>query len=196
MNAVCGDCSVCLEPITAHQQRTMMDGSCRHSFHWHCLQQVIRANPSCPNCRAEISSFWLALPDGSATRYTVRDVQVDFNRASGFNTLIMVQANLRTKRGTRVAFMLPSGGQLNVPAPRDLQPGDNFYVQMPLELQSPLDPWPKGEWYPCSHCATALYLSGGLRSFTCTQCGQQSSHSRWSLQNIGTTLKELIDDFT
>mmetsp|Transcript_156624 Transcript_156624/g.480529 ORF Transcript_156624/g.480529 Transcript_156624/m.480529 type:complete len:196 (-) Transcript_156624:27-614(-) len=193
MSAV-GECSICLEPLLPGQQRSSMDGSCTHSFHWACIERQIAVNPTCPNCRAPITAVWLVLPDGPAARYAVRGARADFAAATGFGTVLQVRAQFGAKRGKRIAYMLPNGSQLQVPAPRNLEPGQCFTVQMPPELQSPLQPWPDGQWYPCSHCATSLFLPKGLRNFTCTQCGRQCSYSKWSWGNLRTTLADMVDD--
>mmetsp|Transcript_12869 Transcript_12869/g.26736 ORF Transcript_12869/g.26736 Transcript_12869/m.26736 type:complete len:199 (+) Transcript_12869:1-597(+) len=189
-----GDCSICLEPVLSTQQRSSMQGSCMHSFHWECIQRQLTVNPSCPNCRAPVSGVWLVLPGGPATLYSVSGAEADFQEATGFSTVLTVRAPAGAKRGGRVPVMLPDGGQLRVPAPRKLGPGESFAVQLPPELRSPLQPWPEGQWYPCQHCITSLYLPCGLQTFTCTQCGRQSSYSKWSWENLGTTVKEAIDD--
>eukprot|EP00931_Biecheleriopsis_adriatica_P117736 TRINITY_DN93222_c0_g1_i1.p1 TRINITY_DN93222_c0_g1~~TRINITY_DN93222_c0_g1_i1.p1 ORF type:complete len:195 (-),score=21.04 TRINITY_DN93222_c0_g1_i1:191-775(-) len=187
---VLGDCSICLEPISAKHTRSVMDGSCTHIFHWECMKQQLARNPTCPNCRAAISSVWLTLPDGSATRYTVKDAEVDFHRAEGFSTLLQVQVTHSVCRGDQIEFMLPNSGRLRVPVPRDLAPGQAFHVQLPPELRSPLQPWPVGEWYHCEHCATSLYLAKGARQFECTHCGRQSKHTKGFMSII----KNMMDD--
>lgn len=48
-----GECSICLEKILTTQRRSEPPAgcSCRHTFHWPCLEQSLVFSTACPNCR-------------------------------------------------------------------------------------------------------------------------------------------------
>ncbi|KAL5852783.1 hypothetical protein ACOSQ3_007901 [Xanthoceras sorbifolium] len=45
-------CSVCLEDL--QEQQRVMNLSCCHKYHSHCLLPWLVAHPSCPNCRTPV----------------------------------------------------------------------------------------------------------------------------------------------
>lgn len=94
------DCSICLEPIKAKtnvQQEKTTELKCHHFFHNECIQEWLKINSSCPNCRASVSDpaqeeSIIDLPDIRSRILEGRRVRVSL--LSGTTTVAVTSSKL------------------------------------------------------------------------------------------------------
>lgn len=47
------ECSICLQNNNKNESITTYE--CNHSFHLNCLNEWVKKNPNCPNCRKQLN---------------------------------------------------------------------------------------------------------------------------------------------
>ena len=50
------ECAICMLPFEKDEQVTPLPCNMNHCFHEACIAEWLKTNPSCPNCRAPVTS--------------------------------------------------------------------------------------------------------------------------------------------